>query len=168
MLKVAVRLPPLSGGAGEYLADISALEAAGADTIWLEVAGLDAWVVLGALASVTRRARLGCMLMSASAMSRDQLAAGIDAAQRLSRGRIVLAMPPSHDATIRATGTKIFSLGPAPGGPVDGVIHKVASASDLPGRSDAHIEVWADIAMPPDRGSWSDTLSAYDAAGRPA
>ncbi len=43
---------------GEYLADVRALEAAGADTIALEADGYDQWVVWGAIAAVTTRVRL--------------------------------------------------------------------------------------------------------------
>jgi hypothetical protein len=165
MLKVAVRLPSLSGGAGEYLADVSALEAAGTDTIWLEAGGLDAWIVLGALAAVTKRTRLGCMLTSGDMTPAGQLAAGVDAAQKLSRGRFVLAAPRAHLATAKQAGTKIFSLGDPHGAPVDGVIHKLESPGDLPSRTGTHIEVWADIEMPADRDSWSAAMNAYEAAG---
>lgn len=131
MLKVAVRLPSITDQTGEYLADISALDAAGADTIWLENGALEAWVVLGALAAVTHHARLGWMLTS-GVPAAGEFAAGVDAAQKLSRGRIVLAVPPVHVATIKSARATVFSLGGAAGGSVDGEIHKLAVPSDAP------------------------------------
>ena len=53
MLKVAVRLTATIADVGEYLADVTALEAAGADTIWVDDSVLDPWIVLGVSASPT-------------------------------------------------------------------------------------------------------------------
>jgi len=36
MLRVAVKLPAATGRIGDYLADVIALEAAGADSIWID------------------------------------------------------------------------------------------------------------------------------------
>jgi len=55
-----VRLPATIADVGEYLADVTALEAAGADTIWVDDSVLDPWIVLGAVAALTRRIKLGC------------------------------------------------------------------------------------------------------------
>lgn len=165
MLKVGVRLPPLSGSAGEYLADISALESAGADTIWLDMGGLDAWVVLGALAAATQRVRLGCILRSGAAGEDGRHIAGIAAGQKLSRGRILLAVPPGDLASTTTAGSKVFSLGAAHGASVHGVIHKLESPGDLPRQTGTRIEVWGDIAMPSDRDAWSIAMNAYEAAG---
>lgn len=165
MLKVGVRLPPLSGSAGEYLADVSALEAAGAETIWLDMGGLDAWVVLGTLAAATQRVRLGCILAPGAVGEDGRQIAGLAAGQKLSRGRIVLAVPAEDLASAMPAGAKVFSLGAAHGATVDGVIHKLESPGDLPSRTGTHIEVWGDVAMPADRDAWSATLNAYEAAG---
>ncbi|MGA8923686.1 MAG: LLM class flavin-dependent oxidoreductase [Candidatus Dormiibacterota bacterium] len=164
MTKVGVRLPPLTGSAGEYLADASALEAAGADAIWLEMGGLDAWVVLGALAAATQRVRLGCILAPGAFHDADRQIAGVAAGQKLSRGRIVLAVPGNDLADNTPAGAKVFSLGAAQAS-VDGVIHQLRSPRDLPSRTATHIEVWGDIAMPADREAWAATMSAYEAAG---
>ena len=58
MLKIGVRLPSQFEDAGEYLADARALEAAGVDSLWLDEAGHEPWLVLAAIAAVTGRARL--------------------------------------------------------------------------------------------------------------
>jgi hypothetical protein len=165
VLRVAVRLPSLSGSAGEYLADVTALDAAGASTIWIADGGLDAWVVLGALSTMTSRPTLGCMFTSGMPAPADQLARALEVAQKLSRGRIVLAMPGDHVSSIKPAGARLFSLGAAHGAAVDGVIHRLDAPSDLPSLSDTHIEVWADITMPADRDGWTATLNAYEAAG---
>lgn len=164
-----MRLPPLSGSGGEYLADVSALEAAGADTIWLDMGGLDAWVVLGTLAAATQRVMLGCILAPGAVRQDGRQIAGIAAGQKLSRGRILLAVPADDLASTMPAGARVFSLGAAHGVAVDGVIHQLDAPTDLPGRAetgtDTHIEVWGDIAMPADRDAWSTTLDAYEAAG---
>ena len=169
MIKVGVRLPPLTGSAGEYLADATALEAAGADTIWLEMAELDAWVVMGALAVATQRVRLGCILGGVAPRDAAYPGASIAAAQKLSRGRVVLAAPAGDLVRVATTGTKRFSIGEARGVPVDGVIHQLDSPAEAPRPAatptDTQVEVWGDIAMPADRDAWSAAMSAYGAAG---
>lgn len=87
MLKIAVVMPATFADAGEYLADVRALEAAGADTIALEEAGPDHQAdfqaaVLGAMAAVTHRVRL---------RAPSEAAAGI--LHRLSRGRALVGLP---------------------------------------------------------------------------
>jgi len=165
VLKVGVRLPQLIGSAGDYLADVSALEAGGADTIWLEAGGPDGWVTLGALASATRRVRLGYVLASGAFHDAAQVNAGIASAQKLSRGRIVLAVPAGDVVNARTSGAKTFSLGSADGAPVDGVIHKLGAPGDLPDPHQTYIEVWGDIVMPAGREAWTATMNAYEEAG---
>lgn len=169
MIKVGVRVPPLTGSAGEYLADVSALEAAGADAIWLEMADLEAWVVMGALAIATKRVRLGCILEGVALRGGAFPGASIAAAQKLSRGRVVLAAPAGDLARVATREAKRFSIGEARGVPVDGVIHQLDSPTSAPRPAvtptDEPVEVWGDIAMPADRDAWSATMSAYEAAG---
>jgi hypothetical protein len=154
VLQVAVRLPATIDEVGEYLADVTALEAAGAAAIWIDETGLDPWILLGAMAAVTHRVRLGCMLES-GLWPHDPLAT----LQKLSRGRTMVAMPePGH------TSRRIFDAGPNRGA-ATGAILDVQSADQLDAAPDAHIEVWASIEVPPDRASWAQTLSAYETAG---
>lgn len=169
MLKVGVRLPALTGSAGEYLADVSALEAAGADTIWLEMTDLGAWVVVGALAAATQRVRLGCIFARGALRDVMYPTAGFATAQKLSRDRILLAAPADDLAHAATTGARLFSIGAAHAAPVDGVIYQLASPTEMPPRADprtdSHIEVWGDIEMPADRDAWSATMSGYREAG---
>jgi hypothetical protein len=46
MLKIGVRLPRQFEDSGDYLADARAMESAGADSLWLEDAGYDPWLLL--------------------------------------------------------------------------------------------------------------------------
>ena|SRR5689334_1729779 len=87
-----------AGDAAEFLADVRALEAAGADTIELEGDGVEQQVMLGAIAAVTHRVRLR--------LPNRDLEGILD---RLSRGRslvgipegetwVSVAMPPDRDS----------------------------------------------------------------------
>jgi Luciferase-like monooxygenase len=154
VLQVAVRLPATIDEVGEYLADVTALEAAGAAALWIDDTGLDPWVLLGAMAAVTHRVRLGCMLESGLGPP-DPLAT----LQKLSRGRTMIAMP-----ELGHTGRRIFSAGPN-NEAATGAIFEVQSADQLDVAPDAHIEVWAAIEAPADRAAWAETLNAYEAAG---
>ena len=153
MVLVGVRLPSAITDVGEYLADVTALEAAGADTIWVDDTGLEPWVVLGAIAAVTHRAGLGCLLTSTSELPSSRLGAAAAALQSLSRGRSVVAlprqgMPKDHVAALRATGARILVF--------DGERAREMDGGD---------EVWDAVAIPPDREAWARTLSSCEAAG---
>ena len=161
---MAVRLPAMVGDVGEYLADATALEAAGADTIWLDDTAFDPWVMLGGIAAVTHRVGLGCMLRSIGAVGHS-----VAALHKLSRGRVVVALPDQgksieHVGALRAAGARIFSTRVHEDA-ADGLIRRVDSPDQLPGKSDSQLEVWAAIEMPPDRESWAQVLSGYSAAG---
>lgn len=169
MLRVAVRLPATIDDIGEYLADVTALEAAGADTIWVDDTALDPWTVLGALAAVTHRVRLGCRITSTAPWPSTTLGPRVTTLQKLSRGRIVVGLPlggskEDHGAVLRMAGAKVFTTGFEPKAG-DGVILDVESADQLSGAPDTDDEVWAAIAIPPDREAWARTLTAYEAAG---
>ena len=71
--------------ASEFLVDVRALEAAGADVIGLDAQGLDHQIILGAIAAVTHRVLLRVP---------DERSAGI--LQKLSRGRAVVGDPPGE------------------------------------------------------------------------
>ena len=65
-MKVGVVFPSRFEEPGEFLADARAMEAAGADSVWLEEDGdsLDPWLFLAAIAAVTGQLRLGLILGS--------------------------------------------------------------------------------------------------------
>ncbi len=75
-------MPAILVDAGEFLADVRALEAAGAETIALDGDGQERWILMGAIAAVTDRIRLW--------ISDPEPAATL---QKLSRGRVVAGEP---------------------------------------------------------------------------
>jgi hypothetical protein len=82
-LRIGVRLA-LAGDAGELFADAKAVEAAGADSLWIDAADGDPYVLLAALAAVTWRVRLVARGAPAHSAARETCAA-------LARGRLVVA-----------------------------------------------------------------------------
>lgn len=82
-LKIGVRLPAAATDAGEFIADVTALEAAGADIIWVDgrSSESDPWVLAAGIAAVTHRVRLGVMDTAAPP---NRVSATLDS---LSRGR---------------------------------------------------------------------------------
>ena len=89
MLKIGVLLPGRFSDAGDFLADARALDAAGVDSLWLPGDGLDPWLVLAGIASVTGRARLAMPVSARDAADPDALARRLDTLARLSRGRVL-------------------------------------------------------------------------------
>ena len=83
VLLIGVRLT-LAADAGELFADAKAVEAAGADSLWIDAADGDPYVVLAALAAVTWRVRLVARGASADTAARETCV-------RLARGRLVVA-----------------------------------------------------------------------------
>ena len=146
MPMVGVRLPVITQ-VGEYLADVTALEAAGAHAVWVEDAGPDPWVILGALAAITHRIGLGCLIASPEEWPAAQLGRAVGGLQTLSRGRIVIGLPPDGmredqlDA-LRGAGVTIFG-------------------SDFV----AGTEKWIAIPAPSDRDAWNSALADCEAAG---
>lgn len=93
MIRVGVLLPAALPRGGELLADVSALDAAGAYAVLVEGSGPEAFVVLGAAAAVTRRIQVACV-------RGDVFAAGALAAlDRISGDRAMVferGMPPER------------------------------------------------------------------------
>jgi hypothetical protein len=83
-LLIGVRFT-LSGDAGELFADAKAVEAAGADSLWVDAADGDPYVSLAALAAVTWRVRLVARGAPAAAGAARETCA------RIARGRLVVA-----------------------------------------------------------------------------
>ncbi|TME04845.1 MAG: hypothetical protein E6I53_15450 [Chloroflexi bacterium] len=82
MVKVAVMMPAEIGDAGEFLADVRALEAAGAEMVGLDAESDEQRVLMGAIAAVTSRIKLLLATPKSAAIL-----------ERLSRGRTVLELP---------------------------------------------------------------------------
>jgi hypothetical protein len=85
VIKVCVTMPGGFADGAEFLADVRALDAAGADTIRLEGEGEEEWVLLGAIAAVSTRLRMWV----SSAVPPDTL-------QKIARGRVVVGQPASE------------------------------------------------------------------------
>lgn len=92
MIKVAVLLPVDFERGGEFLADVAALEAAGAYAELVEGSDPAALVVLGAIAAVTRTVRVGCT--GRSALQADAMTV----LDRISRGRAIVLAPGGEPA----------------------------------------------------------------------
>lgn len=92
-MKMGAELRLGGGDAGELFADARALEAAGADSLWvLERDDQDAWILAAALAATTWRVRI----VVVGALDRAPTRAMVE---RLSRGRLVIGER-SADATL--------------------------------------------------------------------
>lgn len=102
-LRIGVRLPWGGADVGEWLADASAYEAAGVDSLWLSE-GLfrppeggggttpEPWTLLAALAAVTHRARLGTAVSVVATWPPALLASVVNTLELLSRGRVIVGV----------------------------------------------------------------------------
>ena len=103
MLRVGVKLGAALTDAGEYLADVAALEAAGADSVWLDVkdgAAAEPWILLGAISTATQRVRVG-MLVDAS----GGWPPPTDLLGRLTRGRLIVGIQRGHPRVTASGGS---------------------------------------------------------------
>jgi hypothetical protein len=82
-LLIGVRLS-VTGDAGELFADAKAIEAAGADSLWVDAVDGDPYVVLASLAALTWRVRLVARGAPTDVAARETCA-------NLARGRLVVA-----------------------------------------------------------------------------
>ena len=88
-MKVGVLLPSRFEDPGEFLADARAMEAAGADSIWLEEGeGHDPMLSLAAIAAVTGNLRLG-LIRSSTPRPNVELDRRMETLQHLSRQRVI-------------------------------------------------------------------------------
>jgi hypothetical protein len=181
VLKVGVRLPAAFANAGEYLADVTAIDAAGADSIWLDArtdAPTEPWILLGAIAAVTHRVRLGMSVGSAT----WRLVA-MDTLRRLSGGRVVVGIRPDADPESLVGQLKSWRSSPQSILIVcdsyieaersallgDGVI---LAGSDEDVRAlrahrsrDGEFELWVEVSIPADRAAWMNMNASFLAAG---
>jgi hypothetical protein len=178
MLRVGVKLPAATGRVGDYVAEVSALEAAGADSIWPDTmapASPEPWILLGAIAAVTHRVRLGTMIDSGAAWP-----VAVDSLARLSGGRVVVGMLPGGNLEKRVEVIRTLrSDSSAPRILIACDSHaeakrsaRLANGVIVPGgdrevrdlRAGGEFELWVDIPIPSDRAGWAETMSAYEAA----
>jgi Luciferase-like monooxygenase len=89
-MKVGVLFPSRFADPAEFLADARAMEAAGADSVWMEDGdGLDPMLTLAAIAAVTSQIRLGLITRVTSSPSGGGSGRGLDTLQHLSRKRVI-------------------------------------------------------------------------------
>jgi hypothetical protein len=179
VLRVGVRLPAATGRVGDYLAEVSALEAAGADSIWPDTAAQaspEPWILLGAICAVTHRVRLGAMIDSGAAWP-----LAVDSLARLSGGRVVVGMAPGGDLERRIERIRNPRSNSSPprilidcgsldqakrsAQKADGVIVPGADHDVRDLRAGGDFELWVDLPIPSDRAGWAEATSAYAGAG---
>ena len=191
MPRIAVELPADFASAGEFLADVQAYEAAGAEAVWLGPSreGLEPLALLAACAGVTSRARLAATLPGSSPWPPALLAAVLRTLDRLSRDRVVLAVEAGGVtgeliAAMRSGGRRRPIL--VAGGDEDAVARAARLGDGLlcPGEAareafsraravrpeletgavDA-FELWARVPAPGGRAAWRELLDEYAAMG---
>ena len=183
MLRVAVKLAVAPGRIGDYLADVTALEAAGADSIWLDAtneASTEAWIHLGAIAAVTHRVRLGVTVDPTGGWP-----SGVDVLERLTSGRVVVGMPRGSEAKALFEQLKRWrAASPSPStliicgsyaeaersvAPAHGVIlaggEEDVRALRADSARDREFELWIDVSVPADKAGWAQMISTFEAAG---
>jgi alkanesulfonate monooxygenase SsuD/methylene tetrahydromethanopterin reductase-like flavin-dependent oxidoreductase (luciferase family) len=187
MLKIGVRLPRQFEDSGDYLADARAMEAAGADSLWLDAEGYDPWLLLAGMATITGRIRLVVPVSSAELRAPQDLGGKIATLSRLSRGRMALAVAaPAERAGIdavielaRRSSSRVILETPGDGraGLADGVVDgsespeqfRAAVATVAQSRERDRLagtfELWATLTMPDDPETWRRLRREYEAAG---
>jgi hypothetical protein len=184
MLKIGVLLPSSFEDAGDFLADARALDAAGADSLWIDGDGYEPWLVLAAIASVTGRARLVAPVSAARAGA--SLEGDVRMLDRLSRGRLVLrvdgpSLPDLRESVTRPNRRQVPVVVEAkedegaasPGPSATGLVFACSSpaacramreAMSRGGAAQAS-ELWALLPSPQDRAQWNHALHEYEDAG---
>jgi hypothetical protein len=149
-IKVGVLLDRRLDELGEWLADATAFEAAGADALWVDPAPeseLDPLAVLAALAARTSRSLLAGRL-PASDRSVEELARTLTTIGRLSHGRLALVVDrqwPEELATLMAGFGNFRYLAEGHG--------------DFQYRGEGKAERWAQTPSPESRAAWRAALA---------
>ncbi len=157
-VKVGVLLDQEPDEIGEWLADMAAFDAAGADALWVDSGPEPEWDVLAltaALAVVTFRLRLVLALPDSRAPSAG-LARTLDTIGRLSHGRLALVADSSRCEELAVVAPRVGIFRRLPGEP--GIF-------EGPGEED-EVERWESGPAPQGRESWR--AACADAAGRGA
>ncbi|MEV6103444.1 LLM class flavin-dependent oxidoreductase [Streptomyces sp. NPDC051940] len=144
-VRVGVLLPGLPARPGEWLADCTAYDAAGADVLWIDAGATppyDVLAVAAALAAATYRVRL-VVALPESVPPAAFLARALATVATLSDGRLALAADPRRRAQLHvlAPALRVFERRPAGG-------------YDEPGAGR-----WAQVPSPRGRDAWGATLS---------
>jgi Luciferase-like monooxygenase len=184
VLKIGVLLPYRFEDAGDFLADARALDAAGADSLWVDGEGHEPWLILAAIASVTGRVRLVAPVSGLRAGA--SLESDVRTLDRLSRGRLALKvdgpslseLPPSiagsnarrvpllleakEDEAAAWAGSPASGLVFACGSPATCRAIRESTSRDA---ATPPPELWALLPSPRDRTEWNLALREYEEAG---
>src|SRR2546423_2393131 len=96
-MKIGVLLPSRFEDPGELLADARAMEAASADSVWMEEGdGHDPMLVLATIAAVTDRLRLG-LIRGSTPRPNVELDRRMETLEHLSRRRVITFLPLAGD-----------------------------------------------------------------------
>lgn len=166
---VAVRMNPQPDMLGEWLADASAFDAAGADALWVEVGaetGLDPLTIAAALAVVTSGSRL---VLSLDGVPSAAQAQALETVRRLSRDRLTLLAAAESCGEVGAAvpALPLLARGPGSADPVsEGAGFGLVEAEGP--RESGGTERWLSAPAPADRDAWRETCTgaaAREAAG---
>jgi hypothetical protein len=141
MMRIAVELTPDLVTSGEFLADVLAYEAAGADAVWLTAASLEPLILVAAAAAVTARVGLVASQPASAQWPADLLA--------------------TVAATLRHLGGDRVAFG------VNGLVCELDAAADAFARVRAErpepaFELWARVPAPTGRAAWREALAAAE------
>jgi Luciferase-like monooxygenase len=153
-VKVGVQLAPPPEELGEWLADASAFDAAGAAALWLDPApGLDVdpLALLAALAAITSRSLLVAALPEPGPAGAEALARTLATIGRLSHGRLALVADPVELEGLTGAGAGLAVFRPVPEAP--GEFERLPSG-------DEQAERWVRAPAPQGREAWRAALAA--------
>jgi hypothetical protein len=169
MLRVAVKLPAAPRRIGDYVADVTALEAAGADTIWLDASSAtssEPWILLGAMAAVAHRVRLGVIVGPG-----PEWREAVNDLGRLTGGRVVVGTRPGAETGTFASAIQVLCVCGTQGEAAAAA--QLAEGVILPGgddevrllRAGGDFEIWIDALVPADRTGWTNMVVTLETAG---
>jgi hypothetical protein len=152
-VKVGVQLAPPPEELGEWLADASAFDAAGAAALWLDPApgpDVDPLALLAALAAITSRSLLVAALPEPGG-GREALARTLATIGRLSHGRLALVADPAEVEGLAGAEAGLAVFRPLPEAPGD--LERLPSG-------DEQAERWVRAPAPEGRQAWRAALAA--------
>jgi hypothetical protein len=176
MPRIAVELPSDLVSPGEFLADVQAYEAAGADAVWLAPASLEPVTLLAAAAAVTSRIGLVATVPAGSPWPADLLAGVVATLRALSRERVAFVVDgavaldvirglrtPAADQRLLVAGSERSAVRLGDGLVCDleaaaGAFERVRALRPAP-----EFELWARVPVSAGRQAWRDSLAAAEA-----
>src|SRR5580765_4725848 len=157
-LQIGVRLRPAPGQVGEWIADASAFDFAGATALWLTFAPEEGLDPLTMAAAVTVRTSKVCLVVDLTAydLTGSGLPARVHTVRQLSNGRLTLLLP--ADRVAETLGT----VGEVP------VLARARGAGDVAGETRGTAgepQRWLLVKAPHDRASWTEICAQATGAG---